>query len=375
MRKGTSIILLLVLVGCIDNFDLPRGNQLPTLVVEGRISDQSGPYFVRLSSTKQLVGDTIPSPETGANVIIEEADGPAVTLVETEPGLYSMSSNDLQGQAGEMYRLIIRLPDGRNYQSPWELLRPTPEILDISLDFVTKASKNGLQLFLSTEDETGQASYFRWEVEETWQYKVPYATRLVYAQAELKPEEDFHETCWITRSKKDIMLTTVNDQSERSVINHPLAFIPSDSARLNIRYSALVRQYAVGLEEFSFWKGLKATNEDVGGLFDNQPYQVVSNVSNVADENELVFGYFSANSVTEKRIYINREDFPEDFLPAKTFSDCPLLDLSTATPEVHFFYLSNGIYVYVFGANFTLPYCGDCEEYGGTTVKPTFWEE
>lgn len=376
MFRYQGIFFIFLFGGCIERFELPRANGLGSLVVDGSITDQNGPYVVRISNTKLLIGHSRPEPVVGALVMIEEEDGVSATLFETEPGLYQTNDGDILGQVGKRYRLSVRLSEGIEYQSPWERMLPTPEVDKIEVGFRQKSGKSGAELYLSTEDPTGEISFFRWEVIETWKYKVPYASRLIYGQSQLKSLDDFHETCWLNQNSTAVMLATVSDQTKNAVVHHPLVFVSGDSARLNVRYSALIRQYAISGEEYAFWKGLKSTNEDVGGLFDKQPFQVVSNVKRIGDEDATIFGYFRVNSIKEKRIYLNREDFPEDFLPQKTLSDCPLFDLSTATTETHNLFLDNGIYLFVYpDAFFTTQPCGDCEAYGGTTLEPTFWEE
>ena len=52
MRNALVIILIQLLVqGCIEEFDLDRDNAIPRLVVEGTVTNKSGPYFVRLTES------------------------------------------------------------------------------------------------------------------------------------------------------------------------------------------------------------------------------------------------------------------------------------------------------------------------------------
>lgn len=395
--------LLFVASACIETFDPKISNAVTvgTLVVEGRITDQEGPYFVRLSSSKPIGLDTTFA-VSGAIVSIEEEGGTSTSLAEVRQGFYVTNPADLMGEVGKRYRLSVVLPDDTQYQSSWELLRETPEIVDVRFEPAVVETQIetlfGAQLYLDTE-ATKDASFFKWEIFETWKYKVPFASDSIYValgKGAPKPLEDIHETCWKRNRGSKIMIRSIGDLSAPSIINHPLDFISSDSARLNIRHSTLIEQYAVGAQEYDFWQSMKNINEDVGKLFDKQPFEVTGNVKNVTDENEPVLGYFSAYSVQSIRIYMNRTDFPENHLPKPTFFtsltpfvpdpieyDCQLYYHPVppmTTPEswdINLAILMDGNIRMFYKEDywFSTPVCGDCEVYGGTTIQPDFWEE
>lgn len=393
MHKSTSIFLLFLLTGCIENFDLPTvlNGERRTLVVDGSITDQEGPYTVKLTNTKPLSADTIAQVETGATVIIEEENGTSVTLVEILPGVYQTSPNEIRGEIGKSYRLSIRLFDGLEYQSTWELIRRTPEIDEIRYD-LSSENGQGAQLYIDTQDKLGLSSFFRWDIEEVWKYEAPLVSDLIFESLGVtsdKSVEDIHRICWKQSKVIDIMLSSVSDLSQSSIQNHPLAFIGSDSARFDIRYSALIKQYVIGLQEFNFWKGLRDTNVNIGSIYDNQPYHVEGNIKNTLNAQTEAFGYFRANAVIEKRIFINRSEFPRASRPDPAFSDCVIFDHErkcvpgqtvSECSRVHEEKLLELIRVgaRIFYAEpyfFTNQVCGDCEKYGGSTVQPTYWKE
>ena len=397
-RQLHSLFILLLLSGCIDTFQpsIPLEDGTRTLVVDGRITNQNGPYTVRLTSSAPIGLDTLIA-ETNAVVTIEEENGPSVLLTEDRPGVYVTHQTDITGVVGKRYRLHISLFDGLEYESSWELMLATPEIDAVRFEPEVKESQvgtsYGAQLLIDTRgDET--SSFFRWGIEEVWKYQAPLVSDSIYLgnnTQRLKTQEEINRVCWKSSEVSSIMLTSVSDLSESTISNYPLAFISSDSARFNIRYSALVKQYALGIDEYDFWKNLENTNENVGSLFDRQPFQVLGNVKNTRNENAPVLGYFSANAETQARIYIDRSDFDRTFLPDPEFSDCQIsvFTRDTSFERVETFeqferrildLIAGGLRAFythpsadVF--NLTTPVCADCEVYGGSTIQPGFWEE
>jgi hypothetical protein len=56
MMRFFSAVLLLMLTGCVKNFDLKLDKTAPLIVIEGRISDLRGPYYVRITRSSNVLG-------------------------------------------------------------------------------------------------------------------------------------------------------------------------------------------------------------------------------------------------------------------------------------------------------------------------------
>jgi hypothetical protein len=52
----TGIILLIATAGCIKDFKLTPDETAPSYVIEGRISNLGGPYYVRITKSTNLLG-------------------------------------------------------------------------------------------------------------------------------------------------------------------------------------------------------------------------------------------------------------------------------------------------------------------------------
>jgi hypothetical protein len=63
-----------------------------------------------------------------------------------------------------------------------------------------------------------------------------------------------------------------------------------------------VSQYSLTREAYRFWERYEEQRIRTGSILDPLPEPIEGNVYNVNDQNDIALGYFSASSVTTKRI-------------------------------------------------------------------------
>ncbi|MDA0194570.1 MAG: DUF4249 domain-containing protein [Bacteroidetes bacterium] len=394
MRQGILIFLSLIcafnFLNCIEEFypKIPDTDN-NFLIVEGQITDKAEPYFVKLSRSLPI-NATDESPVSGANVQIEE-EGAVYLLTDQGGGLYS--TNEFTGQPDHDYRLSITL-DGNQYQSSWQTLRKSSEIDSIYYRVDMEETEDpdvdirGIQWYVDSHGEASGARLYRYEWDETWQIGVNWPTFYYYLGndlTELIPAEERRNTCWMNSPNSEINLTSTALLSDNVVSEHPLFFTRDQEEKLTIKYSVIVRQYALDEEEHEFWRTLRESNVEGGNLFDKQPASVVGNVKNVSRPDETVLGYFSANGVKEQRKFVIRRELPNGFGFPKR---CALDTILKADQMDYEGYVSKeinrGLLLYnlilspfgpaVIGALLAEPQCADCVIKGGNEQIPDFWE-
>jgi len=77
----------------------------PRIVIEAEISDQPGPYYVRLTQTVNFDQPNVFPPVKGAVVKLSDDAGHMETLTETAPGIYQTST--MAGTPGRIYTLSV----------------------------------------------------------------------------------------------------------------------------------------------------------------------------------------------------------------------------------------------------------------------------
>ncbi|QJX45919.1 DUF4249 domain-containing protein [Hymenobacter taeanensis] len=360
-----AIMLALLVGSCIEPFE-PKVADAPSsyLVVDGAISTQ-GVSTIRLSRTLGL-GQGGKAPVEGkARVYIEEASGRQYPLTEGPVGTYSSAALSLTAETG--VRLHFTTSSGREYVSDYTPAKYTPPIDSVSW----KIGDQGLQIYVNAHDETNATRYFRWSYEETWEFRSRYASYLEYKNKKLVDRQEDINHCWGQEAPSTITLGNTVRLSRNVVSEQPITLLPERSTKLITKYSILVRQYALSLEEYTYWEALRKNTESIGTLFDPLPTQLTGNVHNLTDASEEVLGFVGAQSVVEQRIFIDRSDLPPSWPRVTGYESCPL---DTATSEDLF---ADGKYTPIAmdkaGIYYSTTECIDCRK-RGVNVRPSFWK-
>lgn len=377
--------LLMLLHGCIERYypDLEE-LQTGTLVVVAHLTSIPGVQSIHLSRSTILEFPKY-DPVSGCWVEVERADGATRGFEESGPGRYSCDLDEQFLRTGEAYRLHFVTPEGSRYESEFETLHPAPGIS--SLYFAReehptsdpKIIDEGIQFFIDFDIEKDSGRYLRWQLTETFEMHNPdYMSTSVYdVDRRFKdiPDTMAWRTCWITLEVPEIFTLDLGNVDGNSYMKMPLNFVSAGTQRLYYRYSLLVRQLSLSEASFWYWDELKKNMQTKGGLFDTQPSLTPSNICNVADEHELVIGYFSISGASEKRIFA--EDVP-DLKIVKDPYFCAPGGLPKSFPRLSVkllpFYLGR---LEVDGVNLyggVHKQCIDCREYKGSThLIPEFW--
>ena len=108
-------ILLIFFTSCEKVIYVDLNSVNPKLVVEGNITDQPGPYIIRLSNTVNYYDPNAFPAVKGATITVSDNAGNSEILKETSPGVYETSS--LQGVSGRTYTMNIVTGDGTSYSA------------------------------------------------------------------------------------------------------------------------------------------------------------------------------------------------------------------------------------------------------------------
>lgn len=106
-HKQLSILLLLILNSYITQFIPQMNERQEFLVVEGLITDQAGPYTVKLSKTRPLGTRSEVKRVRGSFVTISDDLGNRYKFSETVTGIYVSDQAEFRGMTGRSYTLHI----------------------------------------------------------------------------------------------------------------------------------------------------------------------------------------------------------------------------------------------------------------------------
>jgi len=376
-KKILGWLMLLLVSSCVEPYS-PEVMEAPNtyLVVNGFIN-ANGPTTIKLVRTQNLQEETPPPAEMNALVKIESDNGESYFLQGNRSAEYKGEFNLDQSKK---YRVYIRTQDGKEYASDFIEVKQTPAI-----DDVTWKPVNGeVQLYVSTHDDDNETWYYRWEFEETWHYRSAFYSNLIYRNGRVEYREPYDEdiyNCWQTEPSTTIKLGNSVKLSRDVISDYKILAIPYNSEKVAIKYSLLVKQYALTQEAYQYWETLKKNTENIGTLFDPLPSQLSSNIRCLTDPQEPVVGFISATTMQQKRVFVDRLDFPKEwrtFIPT-CYSDT--LYLKDASIHQYFadghnipiteIYAKNS--PVIIGYSYASKPCLDCTT-RGSNVKPAFWE-
>lgn len=372
----------ILFTSCVDEYWPVLDKYENLLVVDGYISNEPGPYRVKLSMSSKLDDRQI-IPVANASLVIMDDQGESETLTEIEPGTYVTSSTGIQGAIGKQYKIKIVTAGSETYESGFEELKnPTGidtvfPVIEYRVQDNLTHDRVGYQFYLNTIPAVSDTNYYLERLEATYEYRADFLIKLIYVGA-LMPfiNSDSLQTCWRTYKVPEIFTYSDKNQSDPAITDIPLNYVDTETRELAIRYSLLVKQFSLSETAYKFWNSIKEQNSNQGGLYNTQPYQIRGNLLNTSDPEEPVLGYFMVAGVAKKRIFVSPDMLPVPFY----YPVCVL-----AQPDyerMSGIFLSNPsewpIYVTI-DNNGTpaLPElsCMDCQQSGGTIVKPDFWEE
>ncbi len=363
--------LSILLAGCKERFE-PKilKTDLNLLVVDGFLNNSSETTEIRLSRTSKLNEGTAGIPESNAQLYVEDEAGNIIYYFqETGNGVYIVPGMNLD--LNRKYKLKINTSDGKQYASEAITVKQTPPIDSVNW----KRKSDGIGIYVNTHDLQNETKYYRWEYTETWEYHANNFSYLYYENGTIKQREpnQFVFYCWQTLNSTNMMLGSSAKLSKDIIADFPINTIPLNGVQLSVKYSIMVRQFALTKEHFEYLENIKKITEQMGSIFDAQPSQLTGNIHCLSDPTEVVLGYAAASSKSEQRIFIKNADV----LPWKYLFYCEPVKL--VPYDSLEFYFTGGFTpidepLPPAGINGNTTDCVDCTSHGGTNVKPDFWQ-
>ena len=155
----TSLILLNYSCEEVINVDLNSAD--PKIVIEGTVTDQSGPYTVSITKTTDYYNPASYPAVSGAWVNISDDLGFSEQLQEKTDGIYQTAN--LQGTSGRTYTLTV-IAEGQTYRAVSYMPQPT-EIDSLFYKKIEEGirpkDKDGYDLVIRFTDEPGVEDYKR----------------------------------------------------------------------------------------------------------------------------------------------------------------------------------------------------------------------
>jgi len=365
---GAIAVGFLLVESCIVPFAPPEVASADRfLVVDGFLNTNGKDSSrIQLGYTQVVSNKNTFLTELKATVTVEGNKGSIFTFTEIGKGLYRLAPRTLN--EAEQFRVRVKTVGKKEYISDYEAVKQTPPIESIT--YQVADDKSGVYFYVNSQDPLNKTNFYRWRFEETYEYHTPFQSILEVKNKAIIDRAASINRCWKTEKPATILLASTTKLSKDVVRDFPIVFVPSASGKLHDKYSILIKQIGLTAAGFEYWSALAKTTETTGSLFDPQPSQVTGNIKCVTNPQELVFGFFSAVTPQEKRIFI------APYLGVtKTCVNGDTLSAADAIKSLDLIisdYLPDGARVPLY--LMASPDCLDCRLGGGTIIRPTFWQ-
>jgi len=301
----TILGLALLLKSCVKPYQPDTASIPRALVVEGLITDQPGPYTVRLTWTADYTATSLNYLVTGATVTLFDNAGNAEVLQgNANGGIYQTQT--MRGIPGRSYWITIQL-NGKTYQSNAEVLRLPPPIKQLYYKYkyspaeLTNDLRNGWDVYVDTQDPDTLGNYYRWSWTHYEFQDACYITESPTGNIGLP----CCSACWDISRCYSNCITISSDASinGKAISGQYITTVPYTSTD---KYYLEVEQQALSPGAYQFFNSVNKLVSNTGGLFDAAPSSVQGNIRCVTDPAETVYGYFGAAGSTVQAIKVDR---------------------------------------------------------------------
>lgn len=379
------ILMLLINTQCIEEFDPDIHEETNLLSIDGSIVKGREEQVIFITRSTP-VDETSFTPVKKCTVSVIDDKGNVFSFEEITPGKYIAKIQQDYLSIGAKFKLKIITSETKTYESSFEeiLVCPTVDsvyfLQETAYSIEEEDEVNGLRLYLDLKANAGDTRFYRWNLDETWEFNSSYEFNMMYLGQNSEGIDTFAVFnkyidslyyCWHHGSVKGLYSSSTLNLVKNEKKKIPLHHIEGRDIKLYVKYSCLVSQYSLNEGAYEFWHNKKVELQESGGLYTSQPGQSRSNIENIDDEEEVVLGYFWASSVNEKRIFYEGPFERWDRYPKCDLDTFKIDTMPGAEPIIKPAYIISGGDMMI---DWTADQeCFDCRLSGGTTTRPDFW--
>lgn len=328
------------------DFDIPN-ELVSNIIVDGLITDQPGPYTVKLTRPVKIQGPQILGlPVSVKKAVILDDLGNQEVLTEETTGTYRTSEGGMRGAVGRTYVLRLETFDGRTFESIPDQLTPSGVIENVYYEFESSKPPDGpeeygYRIFVDSKNAEGQETYVRWRYSGTYIVETKpqfhYDTNcqtppcgclaplpcsghalidgVPHLGYQINPRTGKPEfvqglkceccRCWVPEAEVKPKVSDNQLVSNGRFNKVEVGFVPVTYYRFQERYRAEVTQMSLTKNSFAYWKAIQAQKEATNSLFQPVSGRIPISIFEKGGSGFLQ-GIFYASATRVKYLYLDR---------------------------------------------------------------------
>lgn len=353
----------MLMMACVDPLNVKLTNTEKRLVVDGLITDQPGPYQVKLFYYSNEFSPVTRSqfiPVTSARLSVTDDRQKAFYLTEISPGIYETNEDEFTGEIGREYFLSITTAEGVAYQSNVQSMTAPGEISNLYFEFEAQPKPqydDALKVYIDSKGELEKDNLFRWRWTTIYKTKtnpelyvedtpgggtrpapLP-CSGYIYRGGRLVPVGECSCCfCWSYNYSEGAYVSKNEFVSESQFNKQYLGLIPVTSMHFYDRYYIEVQQLSVTDEAYHFWSLVEKQQKGATDIFQPNAIKIRGNIKGITNPDEEVLGFFGASAVALKSMYIDKSIIPYELPPIDPIHDSCVEYFKNATTEKPFFW-------------------------------------
>ncbi len=291
-----ATVMLSVLNACQKEISVDIKNYEKDYTIDGQISDQPGPYTVKISwsAAYSTDGKSLNLPVNNASVRVSDDLGEKYFFHPSGSGDYA-SGSAFRGKVNRTYTLHIETQNGDVIESSPELLNPTPPVKNYYYQLVPSGpyTPEGHEVYLSFVDPGDQVNYYRWEWYGVYMFSTEFA------------QYPNNSSCWRYEYDYNDLHIMSDKFFNGNEVTLEVTLVPFFSTD---QYLVTVSLESLTADAYQYWQQVNAQITNTGGSLDPPPSRILGNLHCINDPLKNVLGFFQVSSIIKQPILIIRSN-------------------------------------------------------------------
>ena len=307
---------VLMAYACKETYDPEIETQEPVIVVDALITNEPGPYEVKLNLSVAYNSTQSYPAITNATVYVIDQNNHIYYFKEDRPGYYYSAKADFRGEPGSTYTLYILTVNGQTIVS-----KPQTMPMDVRIDSVYGVIDEKEYIYTSggvysVKKAKGVQTFADFSTKTLAEARIRFSATLVVGYTMIdKSTQPYPSIVYAWRKENPLKSFNLTPEgtfvNQQQIKQYDICFFPVKESLYQISVTETitnwflqVKPYALTQDASRFYKALNDQLAANNQLFDPIAAQVQGNLSCNNEPQTKVFGFFEVSACSKKSFWV-----------------------------------------------------------------------